>query len=66
MAGKPFKRGRRWCVVVELPRDPTTGERRQQWLYGATRKEVQEAQVKLLREIDTGTSVDPSKLTVAE
>jgi len=66
MVAKPFKRGSRWCVVVELGKDPVTGKRRQQWVYGATRKEVQEAQVKLLRERDTGTSLDPTRLTVAE
>src|SRR5205823_1388339 len=34
--------------------------------HGATRKEVQEAQTKLLREVDTGTALDPTKITVGE
>jgi integrase len=60
MAGKPFKRGKRWCAVVELPRDPATNERRQRFLYGATRKEVADKQVALLRELATGTHFDPT------
>ena len=66
MAGKPFRRGNRWCVVVEMGRDPTSGKRRQEWIYGDTRREVQEAQTKLLRERDTGTALDPAKMTVGE
>ena len=66
MAGKSFKRGGRWCVVVDLGRDPVTGKRKQRWVYADTKKEVEEEQTRLLRERDTGTSIDPSRQTVGE
>ncbi len=66
MVGKPFKRGKRWCVVVEMGRDPVTDKRRQQFVYGSTRKEVEAEQVRLLRERDTGTMIDPTTLTVGQ
>jgi integrase len=66
MAGKPFRRkgSKRWIVVVEMPRN-AAGERVQKFLYGATRREVQDKQTKLLRELATGTHFDPTDATVA-
>ena len=66
MPAKPFRKpGRnRWYVAVELPNDPTTGKRRQRTLTGATRREVVDKQVALLRELATGTSLEPTTLTV--
>jgi integrase len=66
MAGKPFKRGRAWSVVVEPGHDPVTGDRRQKWIRRPTRREVQEEQATLLGECDTGASLDPARLTIAE
>ncbi len=47
MTGKPFKQG-----------NSETDARRQKFLYGATRKEVADKQMKLLRELATGTHFD--------
>ena len=64
--GKPFKRGARWCAVFEREPDPLTGKRRQGWVYGATKKEVEVELTRRLRERDTGTDLDPTRMTVAE
>lgn len=72
MPGKPFRRGREWYVVVEGPRDPTRlddkgrPKRAQVWLHAPTRREVIDLQTKALREIATGTALDPTKVSVAE
>lgn len=63
MPGKPFRRNAGWAVVVERERGPD-GERRQRWLTGRTRREVEDKQAKLPREIRTGTDLDPTHLTV--
>lgn len=63
MPGKPFRRNAGWAVVVERERGPD-GERRQRWLTGRTRREVEDKQAKLPREIRTGTDLDPTRLTV--
>ncbi len=63
MAGKPFKRGGRWCAVVEREPDPATGKRRQRWVYGATKKEVELAVTRHLHARDTGADLDPTTMT---
>jgi integrase len=65
LAGKPFRRGAKWYVIVEMSRD-ADGKRDQRWLHAPTRREVLELQTKTLRERDTGTAIDPSRQTVAE
>jgi integrase len=66
MAGKPFKRGKEWYAIVEGTPHPETGARRQRWIHAPTRKEVLELQTKALRERDTGSGIDPTKLTLGE
>ncbi|MEJ8547138.1 tyrosine-type recombinase/integrase [Brevibacillus borstelensis] len=62
-----YKRGNRYCFVVELGRDELTGKRKQKWFSGfKTKKEAQQAQVEKLREIQTGLLVETSDMTVAE
>lgn len=65
MAGKPFRRGSKWYVIVEMGRRED-GRRDQRWLHAPTRREVLELQTKALRERDTGTAIDPSRMTVGE
>ena len=61
------KRGSCWAVVVERSPDPITGKRRQKWVSGfVTRKEAERTLTKLLRELDTGTDLDPTRLTTGE
>lgn len=66
MRGHVRKRGSRWSVVVELPRDPDTGKRRQQWRSAATRAEADRLLTRLLAEQDGGVVLARSKLTLAE
>lgn len=62
-----YKRGSKYCFVVELGRDEITGKRKQKWFSGyKTKKEAQQAQVEKLREIQTGLFVETSDMTVAE
>jgi integrase len=62
-----YKRGNKYCFVVELGRDELTGKRKQKWFSGfKTKKEAQQAQVEKLREIQTGLLVETSDMTVAE
>lgn len=66
MAGQIIKRGTdTWLVRVFLGRDPATGKRRylNETVKG-TKKEAQQRLTRILREQDTGTFVEPSKLTV--
>jgi integrase len=65
--GHVLKRGKSWCVVVELPNNPVTGDRVQKWHSGyRTRKEAERDLVRLLKKVDDGTYVTNSKQTVAE
>lgn len=67
MAGSIKRRGSRWTVIYDLPADPLTGRRRQRRASGfRTRREAEQALTKLLRERDTGSALDPTRLTVAE
>ncbi len=56
-----------WTLIFDAGRDPATGKRRQQWVsFKGTKKAAGEELTRLLREIDTGGFVKPTKLTVAE
>lgn len=53
-------------MVIDRGQDPVTGKRLRDWYSSfPTRKEAERARTKLLRELDTGAYVDPSKQTVA-
>jgi integrase len=67
MRGSVVKRGNKYAVKVELPPDPVTGKRRQKWHSGyATKKEAEQARTAILRELDTGSYVEPTKATLAD
>lgn len=53
----------RWCAAVTVGRD-AKGRLKRRYLYGATRREVQQALTKLLGERQRGALVDPSRETV--
>ena len=56
-----------WTIRVDLPRDPVTGKRRQKRLTITGPKKLAEQKLtELLRQLDTGISVDLSKATVQE
>ncbi len=59
-------RGVAYRVRVEFPHDPATGKRRQRAETFDTMKEAEKARSRWLAEIEHGTAVDTTKLTVAD
>ncbi|MBZ8121439.1 tyrosine-type recombinase/integrase [Bacillus thuringiensis] len=67
MKGHIRKRGNKYCIVIDIGPDPETGKRRQKWFSGyKTKKEAQADVAKKITELNEGTFVDPSKLTLKE
>ena len=60
------KRGIVWTAVIDLPRDPVTGKRRQKRLAAPTKKEAEALLTKSLHDLRSGTYVEESCLTLAE
>jgi integrase len=55
-----------YLVRVELPRDPVTGKRRQQSKSFKTKKAAEVRLAAWLTEVERGTAVDTSKMTVSD
>jgi len=56
-----------WSIVIELPRDPATGKRRQSWhTIKGTKKEADKKLRELLTAQDNGIFVKQSKLSFGE
>jgi integrase len=67
MRGHVRKRGKSWCFVIDVGRDPETQKRRQRWQSGfTTRKAAEEAMRKALGRLDVGDDPIPERITVAE
>lgn len=67
MAGSIKRRGSTWALVYDLAPYPLTNRRRQRRVGGfRTRREAEQELTKLLRERDTGSALDPTRLTVGE
>ncbi|MBG9772377.1 tyrosine-type recombinase/integrase [Brevibacillus laterosporus] len=67
MKGHVRKRGDKWCFVVELPRDESTGKRKQKWFSGFTKKkDAEQALTQKLHELQTGLTIDASDMTVSQ
>jgi integrase len=63
--GSVIKRGSSYSVVLDLGRDPATGERRRTWHSGyRTKREAERARIRLLAEVDRGDYVEPATITV--
>lgn len=60
------KRGNGYAVVVELPRDPVTKKRRQKWLRAESKRAAERLLAETIREVDRGTYVEPTTVTVGE
>ena len=61
------KNGVSWLLKYNAAPDPLTGERRQRYVtVKGTKKEAQAELRRLLSEIDKGTDVDPTNLTLRE
>jgi integrase len=56
----------RWAIVLDH-RDPATGQRRRRWhSFAGTKRQAQVKCAELVAELQSGGSVDPSKITVVE
>ncbi len=68
MRGQIIPRGKRtWLVRVHLGRDPQTGKRKYKgYTVHGTKRDAQAFLSKLVTEIEGGTYVEPTKLTVRE
>ena len=54
-----------WTIILDLPRDPGTGKRRQQWLtVRGTKKTAEKKLAEMLHQVDTGGFIKPSKQTI--
>jgi integrase len=64
--GHILKRGNRWYFVVDAGRDEN-GKRKQKWHSGfRTKGEAKAEMVRVMNEMNNGTYVPPTRLTVAE
>lgn len=68
MKGSIQKRGKAWSVMVDMPRDPVTGKRRQKRITAATKHEVEVQAPQFLVSIENGgfSEADAKKMTVSE
>jgi hypothetical protein len=69
MTGNITRRGKSsWRLKFEAAeRDPVTGKRRTRFVtVRGTKKDAQRELIRLLGEVENGTAVDPSKVTLAE
>lgn len=67
MRGHVRKRGPSWTFMVDIGRDPATGKRRLKSKGGyRTRRDAERALSKTLEQINHGTYVEPSRMTLAE
>ena len=56
----------RWEARFTTGFDPVTGKQVQKSIYGKTQKEVREKLTELTMEVDTGTYIEPSKMTLEQ
>ena len=62
MRGTVIKRGKSWAVVVDVGRDPFTGQRVRRWHSGyATKRAAERARTEVLSRLDHGTYVEPDR-----
>jgi integrase len=56
-----------WTLILELPRDPETGKRKQQWLtVRGTKDAAEDELIRRLAELKAGEYVNPTDQTVAD
>lgn len=54
----------RWEARYTVGFDPATGKQKQKSIYGKTQKEVRERLAEITTELDDGTYIEPSKMTL--
>lgn len=66
MRGSIVKRSKdSWTVILNLGRDSATGKRKQQWVtVRGTKRDAERKLAELQHQMDTGTFIRPSKLTL--
>ena len=56
-----------WSIVIDLPRDPVSGKRCQQWhTVKGTRRDAERALREIQTAIDKGAYVKPNRITLGE
>lgn len=66
MKGHIRKRGKKWCIVVDLGRDDN-GKRKQKWISGfRTKREAEQELARVSNKINNGIFVEPSKISIRE
>jgi integrase len=55
-----------WTTRLELPPDPITGKRRQRRIQAPTKKALEALAITTLNELQTGTYIEPTTVTVSE
>jgi integrase len=54
-----------WAIVIDT-RDPETGERKRKWhSFAGTKRQAQVESARLISELQGGTQIDPSRMTIA-
>lgn len=67
MRGHVRRRGKKYCFVLDMGRDPETGKRQQKWFSGFESKdEAEKAMIAKIHEINQGMFVKPNKMTLGE
>lgn len=67
MEGHVIKRGKNYSIVYDIGRDPMTGKRKQKWeTVKGTKRDADRVLRERLRNIEMGTYVQPTKITVGE
>jgi integrase len=67
MRGHVYQRGKSWTYVVDLPPDPSTGERRQKSKGGfRTEGEAEAACAEFITKLNKGLYVEDTSMTVAD
>jgi len=68
MKGHIHKRSKgSWTIVVDLPRDPQTGKRRQQWrTIKGTKRDAERELGEILHSVEAGDYIKPNRITVGE
>lgn len=67
MRGHVRKRGSKWCFVLDIGTDPETGKRKQKWFSGFnTKKEAEKEMVRKMNELEKGTLVVSTNITLGE
>jgi integrase len=68
MKGSVTKRGSKWSVMIDLPRDPVIGKRRQRRITAPTRREVELLAVEALSKLESEgfPEAEASKMTVSQ